>query len=583
MTNRKCLLYETLNNVQSMSVNESLENNKKVIRLSGVFGVCGVKNNNNRVYNKQNYGMMVEALQRQILESGCPGELEHPNSMNITLENVSHKIESIQMNQDGTITGTIRLLDTPKGKIAQSIVEGGLPLYISSRGAGSIDANGNVTLTTIKTYDLVGTPGFSQAKLSLAEGQTLECLNESAEDGTGSVWAIISEDDLLDDSSDDNNSKDKESDDKSSGDKETDEKKKTEKDSDDKASDDDKSGEKKDDKKEKNNKKVDMTEIFNAIKSLEDKVTNLEAELHIAKESLVNYDAIEKWVVEEFGTDFKEQILEDVEDTFDDKISDQLNEWTENIAAGVQSWVCEEFAPEVQNWVCEEFAPEVQNWVCEEFAPEVQNWVCEEFAPEVQNWVCEEFAPEVQNWICEEFAPEVQNWICEEYSGELQNWICEEFGGTLEGWITEEFAPEHKSEIVDEVNENVNEFFESQKDDKLNAIDKLLESIDSADDTHVVEALNTQQNNKFAGVYVVENMPNEYRPTWQMLDESRQNEIIRSSRMYDFTKPGVLESFWATNMKSEKFENSTANATPLNESSSYADIIASRMRALRLQ
>ena len=571
MTNRKCLLYETLNNVQSMSVNESLENNKKVIRLSGVFGVCGVKNNNNRVYNKQNYGMMVEALQRQILESGCPGELEHPNSMNITLENVSHKIESIQMNQDGTITGTIRLLDTPKGKIAQSIVEGGLPLYISSRGAGSIDANGNVTLTTIKTYDLVGTPGFSQAKLSLAEGQTLECLNESAEDGTGSVWAIISEDDLLDDSSDDNNSKDKESDDKSSSDKETDEKKKTEKDSDDKASDDDKSGEKKDDKKEKNNKKVDMTEIFNAIKSLEDKVTNLEAELHIAKESLVNYDAIEKWVVEEFGTDFKEQILEDVEDTFDDKISDQLNEWTENIAAGVQSWVCEEFAPEVQNWVCEEFAPEVQNWVCEEFAPEVQNWVTEEFAPEVQNWVCEEFAPEVQNWICEE------------YSGELQNWICEEFGGTLEGWITEEFAPEHKSEIVDEVNENVNEFFESQKDDKLNAIDKLLESIDSADDTHVVEALNTQQNNKFAGVYVVENMPNEYRPTWQMLDESRQNEIIRSSRMYDFTKPGVLESFWATNMKSEKFENGTANATPLNESSSYADIIASRMRALRLQ
>ena len=54
MTNRKCLLYETLNNVQSMSVNESLENNKKVIRLSGVFGVCGVKNNNNRVYNKEN-------------------------------------------------------------------------------------------------------------------------------------------------------------------------------------------------------------------------------------------------------------------------------------------------------------------------------------------------------------------------------------------------------------------------------------------------------------------------------------------------------------------------------------------------
>ena len=63
MTNRKCLLYETLNNVQSMSVNESLENNKKVIRLSGVFGVCGVKNNNNRVYNKQ-------TLKVTLLDSG---------------------------------------------------------------------------------------------------------------------------------------------------------------------------------------------------------------------------------------------------------------------------------------------------------------------------------------------------------------------------------------------------------------------------------------------------------------------------------------------------------------------------------
>jgi rubredoxin len=195
--------------------------------LHGVFGVCGVKNNNNRVYNKKNYGMMVEALQREITEGSVLGELEHPTSMNIDLNKVSHKIESIEMNEDGTITGTIVLLDTAKGRDAQAIAKAAGSLYISSRGAGSIDESGNVNLTTIKTYDLVGTPGFSQAKLNLKKGQTLESLNESLEDGN-IMYAIIDEssdaDDLL---ADDNNKKedDKKSDDKKSDDEKSDDKK----------------------------------------------------------------------------------------------------------------------------------------------------------------------------------------------------------------------------------------------------------------------------------------------------------------------------------------------------------------------
>ena len=564
MTNKRCLVYETLGKVSDLKVMEAKGDG--LMRLEGVFGVCGVKNQNNRVYDKENYRQMVESLQQVIKESGCPGELEHPNSMNITLENVSHKIESIQMNEDGTITGTIALLNTPKGQIAQAIVEGGLPLFISSRGAGTITNEGRVTLSTIKTYDLVGTPGFSQAKLTLKENQTLECLNESVDEGNV-MYAIVEGDDLLGDDDDTKDDK-KENDKADDKDEKKDEPKDDKKDSD------------KEDNKNTDNENIDMKDLKEAIDKLTDKVTSLEAELHVAKESLenvnpVNYDAIQKWVVEEFGTEFKTQLLESFNngdnaenmESIQEMLEDKVNEAIEMIATGVQNWVCEEFAPEVQNWVVEEFAPEVQNWVCEEFAPEVQNWVVEEFAPEVQNWIVEEYSPEVQNWITEEFSPEVQNWI------------TEEFAPVIDKWVNEEFAPEHMKIIENKVNENVSAFLAENKAGRLEEIDSLLETI-GANNTPLDQIVKeNNEENKWKGVYVVEHMPAQYKPSWELLNEDQQNEIVRSSRMYDFTKDGVLESFWSTvnfGKKEEKIVNE--NVDPVQ---SYQQNIFSQMMRLR--
>ena len=179
------IIYETLGSVSNMQVVESKNPNE--VRLSGVFGVCGVRNDNHRVYEKANYAKCLEALQTKIANNNCLGELEQPNNFNINLDNVSHIIEAIQMNEDGTVTGTVKLLNTPKGQIAKAIVEGGAPLFISSRAAGSVDSKGNVTLHSIATYDLVGTPGFSQAKLT-SENKKFECLNESLENP---CWMIV--------------------------------------------------------------------------------------------------------------------------------------------------------------------------------------------------------------------------------------------------------------------------------------------------------------------------------------------------------------------------------------------------------
>lgn len=553
---KKCLIFETLGDITNLTkVNES-NSEDGLIRLSGVFGVAGIKNQNNRIYDKENYKAMVESLQKAILETGCLGELEHPNSMNIDLNNVSHKIESIEMNEDGTVTGTVVLLNTPKGKIAQAIIEGGSPLFISSRAAGTITNEGKVTLSTLKTYDLVGTPGFSQAKLTLKENQTVECLNENLNDGNY-IYAIVEGDDLLggdddkkDSSSDDllgddllgddSNKEDKNKEDK----KEEDSKeKKSDKESDDKEKKkeekkEEKKKEDKEDKKEDNkntDKDINMTALKEAIDKLTEKVTSLEAQLHIAKESLdevqsvkpVNYAAIQQWVIEEFGESFKNEI--------NDLINEKLEE-NVDVEAIVDSKIDESI---------EAIAQGVQNWVTEEYSPKLQSWVAEEFAPEVQNWITEEFAPEVQKWVTEEYSP------------------------IVEGWITEEYG---KNQI--------DSLLEAQKDARLENIDALLESI-SGDDNKLQEIVKeTKAQDKWAGVYVVENMPSEYIPSWQLLSEARQEEIVRISRAYDFTKDGVLESFWNNQDLTEKKAEQVTTTASTSVNESYYNNIMNQMKVL---
>ena len=134
--------------------------------LEGVFGEIDKKNRNNRIYTESEYVPQIEALQAKIGSSKLLGELDHPQTFDVSLKNVSHIIEELTYDSETKqVKGKIRLLDTEAGRQAKALVDAGVPLQISSRAAGTVESNGTVKIKQLFTYDLVADPGFENAEL----------------------------------------------------------------------------------------------------------------------------------------------------------------------------------------------------------------------------------------------------------------------------------------------------------------------------------------------------------------------------------------------------------------------------------
>ena len=65
------------------------------------------------------------------------GELGHPDGPTVNLDRVSHKIISLREHGSNFI-GKAKILDTPMGQIAKSLIDEGVKLGVSSRGIGSL-------------------------------------------------------------------------------------------------------------------------------------------------------------------------------------------------------------------------------------------------------------------------------------------------------------------------------------------------------------------------------------------------------------------------------------------------------------
>ena len=126
-------------NVSTDKINESIsENNGKLI-VKGVLQRAESKNQNGRVYPREVLLKEVgKYLKNQVTERRALGELDHPESAVVNLNNASHNI--IEMHWDGDdLMGTVEVLSTPAGNILKELFKSGIKLGISSRGLGSVE------------------------------------------------------------------------------------------------------------------------------------------------------------------------------------------------------------------------------------------------------------------------------------------------------------------------------------------------------------------------------------------------------------------------------------------------------------
>jgi hypothetical protein len=165
--------------LEKSSENLGVTKDGNEVVLEGVFAQFGVVNNNDRIYEENEYLPHMEYLKKKISEKRLLGELDHPDKFDISLTKVSHVIEKLEYDKaKRQITGRVRLLDTPPGKIAKELVEAGVPISISSRAAGLVESNKKVKIKKIFTYDLVADPGFENAVLTKMN-ESLGILNEN--------------------------------------------------------------------------------------------------------------------------------------------------------------------------------------------------------------------------------------------------------------------------------------------------------------------------------------------------------------------------------------------------------------------
>jgi hypothetical protein len=163
-------------------IDESIKDNGGKLIVKGVLQRAEAKNQNGRIYPREVLLKEVgKYLEHQVTERRALGELDHPESSVVNLNNASHNI--IEMHWDGDdLLGTVEVLSTPAGNILKELFKSGIKLGISSRGLGSVEpmkeADGEDTVEVQPDFELIA---FDFVSNPSTHGAFMRPVNEGVE------------------------------------------------------------------------------------------------------------------------------------------------------------------------------------------------------------------------------------------------------------------------------------------------------------------------------------------------------------------------------------------------------------------
>ena len=131
-----CIAFEY---VKDNLFEESVRDQNKRLVVKGILQRAGIKNQNGRVYPRDTLFRESRKYEENFIkERRALGELDHPESSVVNLQNVSHNVVEMHWERDDLI-GTIEVLPTPNGNILKELFRANIRLGISSRGLGTVN------------------------------------------------------------------------------------------------------------------------------------------------------------------------------------------------------------------------------------------------------------------------------------------------------------------------------------------------------------------------------------------------------------------------------------------------------------
>jgi hypothetical protein len=167
--------YETLEYAPKMVLEAATANGGKMM-LRGIIQKADTLNQNGRIYPHDILEREIRNYQKYIVENRALAELDHPDSSVINLKNVCHIMREARM-EGNIVYGALEVLETPSGKILESLIKSGVKLGISSRGVGSTRKQGDYYVVeddfVLICFDMVSEPSTTSAFM-LPEGKKFD-------------------------------------------------------------------------------------------------------------------------------------------------------------------------------------------------------------------------------------------------------------------------------------------------------------------------------------------------------------------------------------------------------------------------